>query len=88
MTIGLESDFGVLELEFGVLDGLDLFLSAAGDGLGGLESWRSSGGESAWAVSTETARADALRICCLPSVLGLKAAPRQAMQVNKHKVER
>lgn len=46
MTIRLEGDFGALELDFGVLDGLDLFVSGAGDGFGGLESWRSSGEES------------------------------------------
>ena len=43
----LESDFGTLEFDFGVLDGLDLFLSGAGEGFGELESWRSSGAESA-----------------------------------------
>jgi hypothetical protein len=32
-------------LDFDVWDGLDLFLSGAGDGFEGLESWRSSGGE-------------------------------------------
>ena len=46
MTIILESDFGTLELDFGVLDGKDFFLSGAGDGFGELESWRSSEEES------------------------------------------
>ncbi|HSF76970.1 MAG TPA: hypothetical protein VLA84_24465 [Microcoleus sp.] len=45
MTLKLDTDFGILELDLDVLDGLDLFLSGAGDGFGGLESWRSSGGE-------------------------------------------
>ena len=45
MTIKLDIGFGILELDFDVLDGLDLFLSGAGDGLGGLESGRSSAAE-------------------------------------------
>lgn len=45
MTIELDIAFGSLELDFDVWDGLDLFLSGAGDGFEGLESWRSSGGE-------------------------------------------
>jgi hypothetical protein len=45
MTIELDIAFGILELDFDVWDGLDLFLSGAGGGFEGLESWRSSGGE-------------------------------------------
>jgi hypothetical protein len=45
MTIKLDIAFGSLELDFDVWDGLVLFVSGAGDGLEGLESWRSSGGE-------------------------------------------
>lgn len=45
MTIKFDIAFGTLELDFDVWDGLDLFLSGAGDGFEGLESWRSSGGE-------------------------------------------
>ena len=45
MTIELDIAFGSLELDFDVWDGLDLFLSGAGEGFEGLESWRSSGGE-------------------------------------------
>ncbi|MEG3897327.1 MULTISPECIES: hypothetical protein [unclassified Microcoleus] len=45
MTIKLEIGFGILELGLDVLDGLDLFLSGAGEGFGELESWRSSRGE-------------------------------------------
>ncbi|MGB3268044.1 MAG: hypothetical protein WBA89_29345 [Microcoleus sp.] len=47
MTIRLEIDLGILELDFGGLDGLDLFLSAPGEGFGELESGRSSGRSSA-----------------------------------------
>ncbi|MEG3937773.1 MULTISPECIES: hypothetical protein [Microcoleaceae] len=42
MTIRLEIAFGILELDFGGWDGLDLFLSATGEGFGALESGRSS----------------------------------------------
>ena len=45
MTIALDIAFGSLELDFDLWDGLDLFLSGAGDGFEGLESWPSSGGE-------------------------------------------
>ena len=45
MTIKLDIALGSLELDFDVWDGLVLFLSGAGDGFEGLESWRSSGGE-------------------------------------------
>ncbi|MEG3863087.1 hypothetical protein [Microcoleus sp. herbarium12] len=45
MTIILEIGFGILELDFCGFDGKEFFLSGAGEGFGGLESWRSSGGE-------------------------------------------
>ncbi|MEG4023273.1 hypothetical protein [Microcoleus sp. S13C4] len=45
MTMKLDIGFGILELDFDVVDSLDLFLLGAGDDLRGLESWRSSGGE-------------------------------------------
>ncbi|MEG5057255.1 hypothetical protein QUB60_07280 [Microcoleus sp. A2-C5] len=38
MTIILEIGFGILELDFGGWDGLDLFLLGAGEGFWGLES--------------------------------------------------
>jgi hypothetical protein len=45
MTIELDIAFGSGKLDFDVWDGLDLFLSGAGGGFEGWESWRSSGGE-------------------------------------------
>ena len=45
MTIKPEIDLGTLELDFSVLEGLDLLLLGAGDVFGVWELGRSSGGE-------------------------------------------